>query len=355
MNNLKVAVLGGGSWATALVKVLSNTISKKKGFNWYIRDKKVIRHLLNYQHNPNYLSSLTINPKEHNIIFYDNIEEVIKDSDILIFVIPSAYITSAMSNLSVSLHNKYIVSAVKGIIPKENLIVGEYFHKVHHVPMRSIAVVSGPSHAEEVALERLSFLTIASRRISFAQNLAVYFDCRFIQTRVSRDIYGIEYAAVLKNIYALAAGICHGAGYGDNFQAVLISNAMQELRRFVKTVKPVKNERQAKSILNRFMKRVNPFVRNLNTSAYLGDLLVTSYSQFSRNRTFGTMIGKGYSVSSAKLEMNMVAEGYFATKCIVEINKNFGVKIPIVEMVYDILYEEKEPKKTIRELSLKLK
>ncbi len=350
----KVAVIGGGSWATAIAKILTSTIDSKIGFNWYIRDEKVIRSLIEHHHNPNYLRSVSFNTKEQGITLYNDIGLAINDSDILIFAIPAAFLKKSLQNHIEKLKDKFIISSIKGIIPEDNLIVGEFFNQVCKIPIRRIAVVSGPCHAEEVALERLSYLTIGSRRLSNANEIAKYFTCRYIKTRVSRDIYGIEYSAVLKNIFALASGICHGLGYGDNFQSVLISNAMQEIRSFVKTVKPTKRNSQARILFRTFVKKVQPFRRNLNTSVYLGDLLVTAYSQFSRNRTFGNMIGKGYSVKSAQLEMDMVAEGYYATKSIREINKKYKVNMPISEAVYNILYKGNNPEKEMKILGEKL-
>lgn len=351
----KIAVIGGGSWATAIVKILISTIVPNEGFNWYLRNPETIKHILKNHHNPNYLSSVSIHTENHNIQLYNSLNDVIEQSDILIFAIPSAYLKNIFKNISAKLRNKIIISAIKGVIPEDNLIMCEYFNRVHKVSMKNIAVLSGPSHAEEVALERLSYLTLGSKRISLSKQLKPLFDCRFIKIRTSTDIDGIEYSAVLKNIYALAGGICNGLGFGDNFQAVLISNAMNELRKFVTRVKPIKHDTQMNALLSRFMKRVKSIRRNLNTSVYLGDLLVTSYSQFSRNRAFGQMIGKGYSVKSALLEMNMVAEGYFATKCIKEINEKFKVRTPIIDAVYNILYNGADAKTEIKILTTKLR
>ena len=237
---------------------------------------------------------------------------------------PSAFLKAALENLTVDLKDKMVFSAIKGIVPQENMIVGDFLYEVYKLPIEQIGVITGPCHAEEVALERLSYLTVSSQNLEMAQLLADNLSCRYIKCNVSEDIYGTEYAAVLKNVVALAAGICHGVGYGDNFQAVLISNAIREIKRFVD--------------------KAHPIDRDINESAYLGDLLVTAYSQFSRNRTFGNMIGKGYSVRSAQLEMNMVAEGYYATACLKEINQEMQVDMPILEMVYNIVYEKISPR-----------
>jgi len=323
---LKVAVLGGGSWATAIVKMLLVNVHH---INWYMRSKENIDYIIKNQHNNFYLSSVNLNTNK--IVLSDDINKAVEDSDIVIFAIPSAFLKSALENLKADLTDKIIVSAIKGMVPDENMIVGEYFNTQYNIPLDLFAVIAGPCHAEEVALERLSYLTIASQDLKTARWVADILSTNYIKTSVSDDIYGTEYSAVLKNVFAVAAGICHGLGYGDNFNAVLISNAIQEIKRFVDAVHPI--------------------TRDIKNSAYLGDLMVTAYSQFSRNRTFGTMIGKGYSVKSAQLEMNMVAEGYYAVKSIYEINKKYMVSMPITDAVYNILYEKISPAIEIKILS----
>lgn len=330
LENKKIGVLGGGSWATALVKILSENSNQ---INWYLRDEKNIEHIRKHHHNKNYLSAITL--KTSKIIFYNEINEAIKNSDILFVVIPAAFLKKAFEKVDIQIKNKIIVSAIKGIVPDDNLIIADYFYKYFDLSRDSFALISGPSHAEEIALERLSYLTIASQNNEIASYIAKILTTYFIKTQTTDDIFGTEYTAVLKNIVAIASGVCHGLSYGDNFQAVLIANAMQEIHRFVDAVHPIK--------------------RNLNHSVYLGDLLVTAYSQFSRNRTFGNMVGKGYSVKSAQLEMRMIAEGYFATKSIKEINKVHQVDLPISDAVYNILYEKISPAIEIKLLAQKLK
>ena len=323
----RIGVIGGGSWATAIVKMLSNNIGE---FTWWMRDDDQREHIVGHNHNPKYLQSVVIN---NNIVTATtDIKATINESDILIIATPSAFIDETLSQFSKgNFEGKYIISAVKGIIPQTNEIPADYFHNKFDVPFENIGIISGPCHAEEVALERLSYLTIASPNKALADQIANNLSCRYIKCSISDDLIGTEISAVLKNVYALAGGICHGLGYGDNFQAVLMSNAIQEISRFVYAVHPIH--------------------RDVKSSAYLGDLLVTGYSLYSRNRTFGNMIGKGYSVKAAQLEMNMVAEGYYATKCIMEINEKYKVNLPITKAVYHILYDKISPSIEMKILS----
>ncbi len=328
--NSKIALLGAGSWATALAKLLLNNIDS---LNWYVRNPDNISYLKKYGHNPNYLSSIQLPVKK--IRFHSSITEAIDSSEILIFAVPAPFLKKSLESYKGNFHEKFIVSAIKGIIPYDNITIAEFFNRYYEVPFSAIGILSGPCHAEEIALERLSYLTIASKIQKKAEIIADKLKCHYLKTNTIKDVYGTEYSAVLKNIYAIASGICHGLGYGDNFQAVLVSNATQEIKRF--------------------LDRTNKSKRRINSSAYLGDLLVTSYSQFSRNRTFGTMIGTGYSVKTAQLEMRMVAEGYYALNCIKEINREFNVKLPIADAMYNILYEKISPAIEIKLLTEKLK
>ncbi|GLB48396.1 NAD(P)H-dependent glycerol-3-phosphate dehydrogenase [Neptunitalea lumnitzerae] len=328
---VKVAVIGGGSWATAIVKILCENLDY---VGWYMRNTAAIEHIKREKHNPNYISSVEFETEKLGLT--SNINEAVAEADILVFAIPSAFLESELKNLNVPLKNKIVFSAIKGIVPETGLIVGEHFHNLYEVPFENIGVITGPCHAEEVALERLSYLTIACWDSEKAKTVAKAMSCEYIKTKTSDDIIGSEYAAVLKNIYAIAAGIAHGLGYGDNFQSVLMSCAIREMRRFIKRVHKIK--------------------RDVNNSAYLGDLLVTGYSVFSRNRMFGNMIGKGYTVKSAMMEMNMVAEGYYAVKSAHLITTKFTrkSKTPIINAVYEILYEGKDAKTTFKKLTDKL-
>lgn len=314
----KIAIMGGGSWATAIAKIVLN---KSESINWYMRRDDRIEDFKRLGHNPAYLTSVKFDINRIN--FSSNINDIVKDSDTLFFVTPSPYLKSHLKKLKTKIKDKFIITAIKGIVPDENLIVSEYFTKFYNVPPENIAVLAGPCHAEEVALERLSYLTIGCQDIDKAKAITSHLSTSYIKTSVSEDVAGIEYSSVLKNVYAIAAGICSGLKYGDNFQAVLISNAVQEMNRFINTV--------------------NPLNRNIYDSVYLGDLLVTGYSNFSRNRTFGAMVGKGYPVKSAQIEMEMIAEGYYGTKCIKDINKFYHVNMPILDAMYNILYERISP------------
>lgn len=325
----KVGMIGNGSWATAVVKILMDNVEDKSVL-WWVRNEETADHLKKFGHNPNYLSEVRFQIQAESIS--TNAAQVIAASDIVILNTPAAYLKGALKKVSRNaFKDKIVVSAIKGIVPEENQIVGDYLQEHYKVPIENIAVIGGPCHAEEVAQERLSYLTIASTSKQNASKIASLLATRYIKTIVSDDIYGTEYAAVLKNIYAVAGGICHGIGFGDNFQAVLVSNAIREMEHF--------------------MDKIHPIDRNIMESAYLGDLLVTSYSQFSRNRTFGNMIGKGYRVRSAQLEMNMVAEGYYASNCIQEICKRNQIELPICDAVYNILYQNKSPKEEMGKLA----
>jgi glycerol-3-phosphate dehydrogenase (NAD(P)+) len=322
----KIAVIGGGSWATAIVKMLANNVDT---LLWWMRNEEAVQHIKETQHNPRYLSGARINTDVVEVS--SNLKAICDQADVIILAVPSAFLHTTLSALEIDLSKKTFFSAVKGIIPEHNQIVGEYIQSEYNVPLNQIGVITGPCHAEEVALERLSYLTVACEDLTVAEFMAEQLRCRYIKATTSDDIYGTEYSAVLKNVVAVAAGIAHGLGYGDNFLSVLISNAIREIKRFVDTVHPIN--------------------RDIKDSAYLGDLLVTAYSKFSRNRTFGTYIGKGYSVKAAQMDMNMVAEGYYAVKCIKEINKDFGVDMPITDSVYRMVYEKMSPRLEFKLLS----
>ncbi|WP_238718908.1 NAD(P)H-dependent glycerol-3-phosphate dehydrogenase [Pelagihabitans pacificus] len=328
---MKFAVLGGGSWATAIVKML---LVNQEKVGWYMRNSDAIGFLKIQKHNPNYLTSVTFDTDKLELT--DDINTAIEKADILIFAIPSAFLETELQKLTVSLKDKIVFSAIKGIVPESGLIVGEHFHEKYDIPFKNIGVITGPCHAEEVALERLSYLTIACADQEKAQYVADNLASSYIKTKITKDIIGTEYAAMLKNIYAIAAGIAHGLGYGDNFQSVLMSNAIREMKRFTK--------------------RIHKIDRNINDSAYLGDLLVTGYSTFSRNRMFGNMIGKGYTVKSAQMEMRMVAEGYYAAESAYKLKATFKkkVKTPIIDAVHAVLYEGKDAKKVFKALTEKL-
>lgn len=322
----KIAIIGGGSWATAIAKIV---VGHTHHIGWYMRRDDRIEDFKRLGHNPAYLTSVRFNTKE--IFFSTDLNKIVEQYDTLVFVTPSPYLKNHLRKLKTRIKDKFIITAIKGIVPDENLVCSEYFHQVYDVPYDNLACIGGPSHAEEVALERLSYLTIGCANQEKAQAFTEVLASNVIKTKTSSDVIGIEYASVLKNVYSIAAGICSGLNYGDNFQSVLMSNAIQEMSRFLQSVHPIE--------------------RNMIDSVYLGDLLVTGYSNFSRNRTFGTMIGKGYSVKSAQIEMEMIAEGYFGTKCMKEINRHMHVNMPILDAVYNILYERISPQIEIKLLT----
>lgn len=323
---MNVAIIGSGSWATALAKIVMHNAPD---INWHIRRQEVIDEFVEIRRNPNHLEWAYFDVSR--IHFSADINTVIEQSDIIILAIPSPYLKQSLNDITVDMSHKYVISAVKGMIPDENLLVTEYMHRYFHIPKENLGVIAGPCHAEEIALERLSYLTVGCKDVVKAREWSKLFDTPYVRTTPSNDVEGLEYASVMKNIYAIAAGICKSLHYGDNFLAVLLTNAMHEMIRFAK----------AKSDIP----------RDITDSGYLGDVLVTAYSNFSRNRQFGQMIGMGYSVKAAQTEMEMVAEGYYGTKAIWLANQDTQVELPIVEAVYQILYNRKSAKNIIKELT----
>ena len=325
---MNVAIIGSGSWATALAKIVMHNATD---INWYIRKQETIDEFIEIRRNPNHLEWAYFDVSR--IHFSADINAVIEQSDLLVLAVPSPYLKQSLNDIKVDMSNKMVISAVKGMIPDENLLVTEYMHQYFHVPKENLGVIAGPCHAEEIALERLSYLTVGCKDMQKAIEWSKLFDTPYVRTTPSNDVEGLEYASVMKNIYAIAAGICKSLHYGDNFQAVLLTNAMHEMIRFTKAKADIQ--------------------RDITDSGYLGDVLVTSYSNFSRNRQFGQLIGMGYSVKAAQTEMEMVAEGYYGTKAIWLANQDVQVDLPIVEAVYQILYNRKSPKNTIKELTKK--
>lgn len=329
-NTNRFAIIGSGSWATAIAKMLqTNGVS----FNWYMRKGKTIKKFKELGHNPNYLTGVRFDTSKIN--FFTNLDKCVKGADILIFVIPAAFMHRGLAKLTEDISVKTVVSATKGMVPETGELASEYFMNRCDVPIENICVIKGPCHAEEIALERLSYLTVASQSEERALEVAAAIRTGFTKVCLSDDLQGAEYAAVLKNIMAIASGVAYGLRYGDNFQAVLISNAIQEMKRFLDIVVPQQ--------------------RDIKDSVYLGDLLVTTYSQFSRNRTFGTMIGRGYTVKSAIFELSMVAEGYYAVKSIYKIMTDLNIDMPITKAVYLILHERIAPSIEMKILSEQLR
>jgi glycerol-3-phosphate dehydrogenase (NAD(P)+) len=326
----KIGIIGGGSWATAIVKIISE---KTNSISWWIRKPEAVDFINKYHHNPDYLSYVQINP--NNIHISNDFEEVIKNSDVIIWAIPAAFLHKTISEYNLScLKEKYQVSAIKGIVPEYVLPVTEYLNTIWEVPIQNFAMIAGPCHAEEVAMEKLSVLSVATSNNELSIFLPQIFTNRYMKVNVLNDLKGVEYAAILKNIFAVAAGICSGLGYGDNFQSILTVHSIQEAARFLESICPTK--------------------RDIIHSAYTGDIVVTCYSQFSRNRVFGTLIGKGYSVQYSMIEMKMVAEGYYAVKGIKQINNQIGAEMPIINAVYNVLYEQISPVIEMKLLAEKL-
>ena len=326
--NYTYGVIGSGSWATALIKILSENV---KEINWYVRNSENIDFIKTNSHNPNYLSSVNLDLSKLKIS--EDISKVAQNSDVIIIAIPSEYVNSEMKKINIDISEKIIICALKGLVQETNLLFGKHMNKFFNVAKNNFLVIGGPCHAEEVALEKLSYLTIGSSNIKLCEKISDDFSCKYINVKASDDVVGIEYASMLKNIYALAVGISNGLGYGDNYQSVLMSNSIKEMKRFISKRHKIK--------------------RNINNSAYLGDLLVTGYSTFSRNRMFGNMIGKGYTVKAAQLEMKMVAEGYIATKKAFLLNQDSinKTQTPIIDAVYKILYKKRSARKIFKELS----
>lgn len=325
---MNVAVLGSGSWATALAKIVMHNVAE---INWYIRKQETIDEFREIRRNPNHLEWAYFDISRIN--FSNDINQVLSEAELVILAVPSPYVKDVLAEITVDMSQKKVISAVKGMIPGDNILVTDYLHEHFHIHENNLGMITGPCHAEEIALERLSYLTIGCKDTANATEWQKLFDTPYVRTTPSNDMKGLEYASVMKNIYAIAAGMCTSLRYGDNFQAVLLTNAMHEIVRFTKAVSDVP--------------------RDITDSGYLGDVLVTAYSNFSRNRQFGQMIGMGYSVKAAQTEMEMVAEGYYGTKAIHLANKTMGVDIPIVEAMYQILYKRKSPKTTIKELTQK--
>jgi glycerol-3-phosphate dehydrogenase (NAD(P)+) len=321
-----VTIVGSGSWATAIVMVLT---SNGRTVTWYIDRPEIYRHVRRYNRNPLYLPDVQLDPELINPSC--DIRAAVTASSTIILVTPAAFLKTELEGLDKkAFENRTICSGIKGIVPGDNTVVGEYLHNAYSIPYENIVIITGPSHAEEVSTEKLTYLTFASPDTDRAAAVARFFSNRWMISIISSDIFGIEYAAVMKNIYAIAAGIAHGLGYGDNFVAVLLANAAGEMRRFVETLSPEE--------------------RDITDSPYLGDLLVTGYSQFSRNRTLGHMIGKGYTVQNALLEMTQVAEGYYAASCINEVRVKNNIEIPIASAVYRILHLNSSPAREMRNL-----
>ncbi len=329
----KVGILGGGSWATAMAKIVLSTQDR---ISWFLRRKDQVAAFIETGYNPDYLRQVHFDTSKIDFFHESQINNFFRSCDTILLVTPSPYFKGYMRKVKKSsLRNKLILNAIKGIVPDENTLITDYLQEEFEVPKKLVGVVSGPSHAEEVAKERYTYLTVTCYFRNQAEEFAKVLRNDYVRCVTSVDIVGVQYASVLKNIYAIASGICDGLQYGDNFQSVLVSNAIAEM--------------------NNFVNAVHLIDRNITDSVYLGDLLVTAYSQHSRNRTFGTLIGKGYSVKNAQLDMEMIAEGYYGAKCIHELNAQYGMNMPIADTIYRILYEKAPTSEAINSLAKQFK
>lgn len=328
-HEIPVGVVGSGSFATAIVKML---VENCKVVHWCVRNEFVKGAIELRGHNPTYLTSVSFDVK--NLKVTTDINELVSACEVVVLATPSIYLSDAMDKMTCNYENKIFVSAIKGIVPKVNDVVGNYLRDEFKIGFRNQAVIAGPCHAEEVGMERLSYLTIAVADDEVANKMKDLFSSDFINVHTSKDILGNEYSAILKNIYAVGAGISSGLGYGDNFTAVFVSNAIREMEVFLEAVYEVP--------------------RDVNDSAYLGDLLVTAYSLFSRNRNLGNLIGKGYTVKSAIQSMNMIAEGYYAADSVYQTAKDKNIKTPIIDAIYRILYQEESAEANFKNLTLQL-
>lgn len=334
---MQFGIIGSGSWGTALTKMLTDN---GLAINWCVRNEDVAKHILKRRHNPNYLQSITFDPGL--LTLFTNARQVFTTSDHIVLVTPSAYVVQQFSGVtSKDLNTKKIISAVKGIIPQQNLLLNDYLKKRYDFPVDNYYTIMGPCHAEEVAAERLSYLTFSGTKPTTTRKIADCFATPYINTVVNQDIYGVQYAAILKNIYAVAAGMAQGLGYGDNFLSVLIANCADEMAGFLRRVGIRNINVGIHSATHATAAKKSP---NYAASVYLGDLLVTCYSLFSRNRNFGTLIGKGYSVNAAQTDMKMVAEGYNAARSMHTLNTEIGADMPIAENIYQVLWKKLSPR-----------
>lgn len=337
---MQFGIIGSGSWATALAKILTDN---GHAINWCVRNERTVNHINLRHHNPNYLSSVYFDTAKLRLS--TDVKRTIEGSDHIVVAIPSAYVAGTLQNLDTKIFDgRNVISAIKGILPESNLLFNQYLHMAHAFPLENYYTIMGPCHAEEVAAEKLSYLTISGMNMDATRAIAANFTTEYLTTIINDDVTGVQFAAVLKNIYALGAGIAHGLEYGDNFLSVLIANCADEMAGFLRKAGVQHIEVGVHETID------HRKTANYAASVYLGDLLVTCYSLYSRNRTFGNMVGKGYSVNATKLEMNMVAEGYYASRCIHTINGTVGADMPIADSIYRILWEQLQPYEGFREI-----
>ena len=322
----RCAVVGHGSWATAIVKVL--TINDSEVY-WYVRNPEVLESLRSEGHNCRYLSDVELDM--NRIHLSDDLNEAVSNTDILFLVMPAAFLKCYLSDLRVSLKDKMVVSAIKGIIPDENQFVTDYLKQQYGLSDSHLCFICGPTHAEEVGHGQLTYLTLACRNIVNARAVGEKLKTTSIKVSWQRDIDYLVRSSVFKNIYAVMVGIAVGMGYGDNFVSVLVANCIKEMYFLL--------DPQSVNDLTKF-----------NPSNFFGDLLASCYSSHSRNRQFGMLIGRGNTVKTALNEMTMVAEGYYASKMISTLPEAQRQKMPIADMVSQILHQGVPARKAMKRL-----
>ena len=320
------AVIGHGSWATALVKVLTmNELS----IRWFVHNSEVFESLQNEGRNCRYLSDVELDMSR--IHLSNDINDVVDNSDFILLVTPAAYLKACLSGLHVSLKEKVVVSAIKGIIPVENMFVTDYLKQQYGLSGGQVCFISGPTHAEEVSHNQLTYLTIASSNIAKAKAIGKKLESPFLKVSYVRNMRYLERAAVLKNIYAVMVGMAVGLGYGDNFISVLVANCIKEMY-FLLDPHSIND-----------LTRITP-------SNFFGDLLVSCYSSHSRNRQLGMLIGRGNTVKTALNEMTMVAEGYFASAMMPHLPEEQRKQLPIAMAAYQVLHQDVPARKALKNL-----
>ena len=322
----RCAVIGHGSWATVLVKVLT---TNESCVGWYVRNNEVLELLRDEGRNCRYLSDIEFDM--NRIRLSDDLNAIVSEADILFLVTPAAYLKYYLSDLRISLKDKMVVSAVKGIIPDENLFVTDYLKQQYGLSDAQLCFICGPTHAEEVGHGQLTYLTLACKEVMNTRVVGEKLKTSYIKISCQSNIDYLERSSVLKNIYAIIVGIAVGMGYGDNFISVLVSNCIKEMYFLLDP------------------KNVNDLTK-FTPSNFFGDLLVSCYSSHSRNRQLGMLIGRGNTVKTALNEMTMVAEGYYSSAMLPFLPEEQRRQLPIAEKAYQVLHQGMSARKAIKDL-----